>query len=240
MIERPDNFDDRFEDDNEGDRDIEIETNPFLPDEINQDEFQNPNFEYFDYSQIVCVKKPSTFIHLSNIGVANYDVSDEFISGTNFLRMTSDSKIILAPSFQRSKLKFDMTLKLENPRDEGNPERFQQSMTITLEDGDYFEASISQSGFNIILVKGSENNYFLDSDEIGILSNSYSNYAIEITLVQYDECTTMEEEKEEEYEEEESQEVISNPNDVYILLGGLIAVIVLSYIFSTTGEGNGD
>jgi len=237
--------DDIDRDDDSQDRDF----NPDTPTEnIPQnviDEPMNPQFTYRNWENYKCESKRAgrEFAKtLRDNGVIDYAGALVFDGEVlEFQSPQADGYFQALPYFEASRMELDIQISARNPENELDPQRWEEKFSITLETGDSFTLDVVSNAMSMSLIKNGKE--FLDANEIDTVSNMYNEFYVIVKLKSYQECTLIQEQGG-GGEDEDSSTTDDDDDDtegvsLYVILGGLVAFIILSFIISTTGDRDG-
>ena len=229
----------RPSDDNESDdRDIVI-NNPTedIPDDIILNPMQ-PQYTYRQWENYSCVSKPSGPSILRESGIIDYDGARVTEDKLDFRASESSGFLQVTPYFEASRMGLDILILAGNPINELDPVQWQESMSVTLETSDSLTLDIDKDFFQLSLMKNGTQ--FLDQNEMQIISDMYQDFTIVIIFKNYSECSLIQNNEDEENNNDDNNddEIDKNPISIYMILGGLIAFIILSFVLNTTGDSN--
>jgi len=236
------------------DRDDDSEDREFNPNfptpDIPQnviDEPMNPQYTYRNWEDYICESKKAgrNFEKtLRDAGVIDYSGAIVFNGETlEFQSSQSDGYFQALPYFEASRMQIDIQISAKNPLNELDPERWEEKFSITLETGDSFTLDVMSDAIGMSLIKNG--NEFLDPNEINTVSDMYSQFNVVIKLKSYQECSLIQEDNGDgDYDNgdgEGEEEKIDDTESIslYVILGGLVAFVILSFIVSTTGDKDG-
>lgn len=236
--------DDIDRDDDSQDRDF----NPDTPTEnIPQnviDEPMNPQFTYRNWENYKCESKRAgrEFAKtLRDNGVIDYAGALVFDGEVlEYQSPQADGYFQALPYFEASRMELDIQISARNPENELDPERWEEKFSITLETGDSFTLDVVSNGMSMSLIKNGKE--FLDANEIDTVSNMYNEFYVIVKLKSYQECTLIQEQGGGGGEDDEPPTTDDDDTEgvsLYVILGGLVAFIILSFIISTTGDRDG-
>lgn len=234
------------------DRDDDSEDRDFNPDTPTEnipqnviDEPMNPQYTYRNWENYKCESKRAgrEFAKtLRDNGVIDYAGALVFDGEVlEFQSPQADGYFQALPYFEASRMELDIQISARNPENELDPERWEEKFSVTLETGDSFTLDVVSNAMGISLIKNGKE--FLDANEIDTVSNMYNEFYVIVRLKSYQECTLIEQDVEPPtggggggtQEEIDDTEGVS----LYVILGGLVAFIILSFIISTTGDRDG-
>lgn len=236
--------DDIDRDDDSQDRDF----NPDTPTEnIPQnviDEPMNPQFTYRNWENYKCESKRAgrEFAKtLRDNGVIDYAGALVFDGEVlEFQSPQADGYFQALPYFEASRMELDIQISARNPENELDPQRWEEKFSITLETGDSFTLDVVSNAMSMSLIKNGKE--FLDANEIDTVSNMYNEFYVIVKLKSYQECTLIQEQGGGGGEDDEPPTTDDDDTEgvsLYVILGGLVAFIILSFIISTTGDRDG-
>ncbi len=241
MNGRPNDPNDDYDDSEDRDFNPDSPTENIPMDII--DNPMNPQFTYRNWEDYICVNQPVGASILRDKGVLDYSGAIVFKDGKN-IELQGPNKegfFQAAPYYEASRLQLDLKISAQKPNNELDPVRWEERMSITIETGDILTVDVVSDAIGISLNKNGQE--FLDPQEINTISNMYNDFYVVITLKSYAECTIIPP-KEDDYEGGNGGGNDDQINDseglsLYVILGGLVAFVILSFIISTTGDSDG-
>ena len=236
--DRDDGYTRPSDDDESDDRDIVID-NPTedIPEDIILNPMQ-PQYTYRQWENYECVSKPSGPSILRESGIIDFDGAIVTENKLDFRASQSSGYLTIAPYFEASRMSIDIRILAGNPINELDPLQWQESMSVTLETTDSLTLDIDKDFFQLSLIKNGTQ--FLDQDEMRIISDMYQDFTIVITFKNYSECSLIQNNEDDDDDGDDNNEELieNNPISIYMILGGLIAFIILSFVLNTTGDSN--
>lgn len=233
------------------DRDDDSEDRDFNPDTPTEnipqnviDEPMNPQFTYRNWENYKCESKRAgrEFAKtLRDNGVIDYAGALVFDGEVlEFQSPQADGYFQALPYFEASRMELDIQISARNPENELDPQRWEEKFSITLETGDSFTLDVVSNAMSMSLIKNGKE--FLDANEIDTVSNMYNEFYVIVKLKSYQECTLIQEQGGGGGEDDEPPTTDDDDTEgvsLYVILGGLVAFIILSFIISTTGDRDG-
>lgn len=233
------------------DRDDDSEDRDFNPDTPTEnipqnviDEPMNPQFTYRNWENYKCESKRAgrEFAKtLRDNGVIDYAGALVFDGEVlEFQSPQADGYFQALPYFEASRMELDIQISARNPENELDPQRWEEKFSITLETGDSFTLDVVSNAMSMSLIKNGKE--FLDANEIDTVSNMYNEFYVIVKLKSYQECTLIQEQGGGGGEDDDPPTTDNDDTEgvsLYVILGGLVAFIILSFIISTTGDRDG-
>jgi len=209
-----------------------------IPEDITENDFNNPSFTHIDWENYNCEKLPHDIQYLKDNNILTKDFEGGSGNSISLVGNNGYRYLALIPVKKESKINLNVSVKLSNPKDSDNSPKWFQGFSITLETSDIFAVDIDNSYFQLSLIKNGVQHF--NNSEMSELSSMYQNFEIDIEITEYVECTRVESEPpiDDDETSDDTSDDTSDGLSIYVILGGLIAFLVLSFLLSTTGESN--